>query len=79
MLPGIYTVKMTKGDKVYETKLNVVLDPRAKFTLEDRKAQFALVTRLGGLLNHMTWAVDAIIAVRDTAKKEAAGLPDSDP
>jgi hypothetical protein len=79
VLPGVYTVKMTKGDKVYETKLNVVLDPRAKFTVEDRKAQFDLVTRIGASLNHMTWAVDAIVALRDGAQKAAAKLSASDP
>jgi hypothetical protein len=75
----VYTVKMTKGDKVYNAEVNVVLDPRAKFTIEDRKAQFELVTKLGGLLNHMTWAVDAIVGVRDSAQKSAAKLPEADP
>ena len=36
VLPGTYTVKMTKGDKVYTTQLNVVLDPRAKLPVEER-------------------------------------------
>jgi hypothetical protein len=79
ILPGTYTVKMTKGDKVYNAEIHVVLDPRAKFTLEDRKAQFDLATKLGGLLDHMSWAVDAIVAVRDTAQKSAAKLPEADP
>ena len=57
----------------------MVLDPRAKFTVEDRKAQFDLVTRLGGMLDHMSWAVDAIIGVRDGAQKGAAKLPRSGP
>src|ERR1035438_1945307 len=70
---------MTKGDKVYQAQLNVALDPRAKFTIEDRKAQFELGTKLGGLLDHMTWAVDAIIGVRDSAAKSAAALPEADP
>ena len=78
VLPGVYTVKLTKGDKVYNTQVNVVLDPRAKYTLEDRKAQFDLVTKLGGSLNHMTWAVEAIIAIRDSAQKSAAKLPETD-
>ena len=64
VLPGAYTVKMTKGDKVYTAQL---------------KAQFDLVTRLGGLLDHMSWAVDAIIGVRDSAQKSAAKLPEADP
>ena len=70
---------MTKGDKVYTTQLNVVLDPRAKFTVEDRRAQFELVERLGAQLNHMSWAVDAIIGVRDDALARAGGLPENDP
>ena len=79
VLPGAYTVKMTKADKVLTTQINVVLDPRAKYTVEDRKAQFALVTRLAGLLNHMSWAVDAVIGVRDSATVTAAKLPANHP
>ncbi len=79
VLPGIYTVKMTKGDHVYTTKLNVVMDPRAKYTVEDRRAQFALVMRLSGLLNHMSWAVDAILGVRDAASNRTTGLAETDP
>ncbi len=79
VLPGEYTVKMTKGDHVYTTKLNVVVDPRAPYNEQDRKAQFDLVNRLAGLLNHMSWAVDAIIGVRDAANADAAKLAGNDP
>jgi hypothetical protein len=78
VLPGTYTVKMTKGDQVYTTTITVALDPRAGATLEDRRMQFALVDRIGGLLNHMSWAVDAIIGVRDTAATRAAKMPAAD-
>jgi hypothetical protein len=75
VLPGTYTVKMTRGDKVYTTQLKIVSDPRATYTMEDRRAQFALVNRLAALLNHMSWAVDAIISVRDAAiEKKMADL-----
>jgi len=67
VLPGTYTVKMTKGDQVYTGTLNAVLDPRAKFTLEDRKAQYELVMKLYHLFSHMTYAVDAIESVHDSA------------
>src|SRR6202043_1686917 len=56
-----------------------VLDPRDKFTVEDRKAQFDLTNKLGETLNHMTWAVDAIVGVRDSASKTAAKLPEAEP
>jgi hypothetical protein len=79
VVPGTYTVRMTKGDKVYNTKMEVVLDPRAKFTVEDRQAQFDLMMKLGKTLNHMSWAVDSIIGVRDQANANAAKLPQNDP
>jgi photosystem II stability/assembly factor-like uncharacterized protein len=72
VLPGAYTVKMTKGDQVYTTKINIVMDPRAAYSLADRKEQLALTLKLGSLLNHMSWAVDAIVNVRDTALADAA-------
>ena len=77
--PGTYTVKMTKGDQVYTEPLQVVLDPRAKWTVEDRKAQFALSMKLYKLLGHMTWATEAITGLRDEANARAAKLPAKDP
>jgi photosystem II stability/assembly factor-like uncharacterized protein len=76
--PGSYTVKMTKGDHVYTEQLNVVLDPRAKYSLEDRKAQFDLTMRIYNTIEHMTWAVEAIEAVRNAANERIAKLPAKD-
>ncbi len=78
VLPGTYTVKMTRGDNSYTTKLNVVIDPRANYGLDERKAQFDLVTKLAGLLNHMSWAVDAVLAVRDEAAERASQIQGED-
>jgi photosystem II stability/assembly factor-like uncharacterized protein len=79
VLPGVYTIKMTRADKAYTSKLEVVLDPRAKYGIEDRKAQFDLVTKISAMLNHMSWAVDSIIGVRDGARMRAAKLGANDP
>jgi photosystem II stability/assembly factor-like uncharacterized protein len=79
VLPGTYTIKMTKGDQVYTEPLKVVLDPRAKYTVEDRKAQFALAIKLDRMLGHMSYAVSAIEGVRDAAVARAAKLPEKDP
>jgi photosystem II stability/assembly factor-like uncharacterized protein len=78
VVPGTYTVKMTKGDQTYTTQLNVVIDPRAKYTVEDRKAQFDLAMKLYAMLSHMSWVVDAIVEVRDEANQRAAKVPASD-
>ncbi len=79
VLPGTYTIKMTKGDQVYAEKLNVVLDPRAKYTVEDRKAQFDLVMKLDAMLGHMSYAVSAIQGVHAAAAARSAKLAEKDP
>ena len=78
VVPGTYTVKLTKGDQVYSEQLNVVLDPRAKFSVEDRKAQFELEMKVYKLLEHMTWSVEAIEGVRNAANLRAAKLSEKD-
>src|SRR5262249_48710716 len=78
VLPGTYTVRMTKRDQSYTTKIPVALDPRAPYSIEDRRAQFALVNRLGGTLDHMSWAVYAIIGVRDAAADRAGKVTDTE-
>jgi len=79
VLPGNYTVRMTRGDKVYTTQLTVALDPRSKFTVADRTAQFELVKGISASLNHMSWAVDAILGIRDGAQERAGKLAANDP
>ncbi len=79
VLPGTYTVKMTKGDNIYTEQINVTLDPRAKFSLEDRKAQFDLMMKIYHTIEHMTWGVSSIEGVRNEANARAAKLAEKDP
>jgi hypothetical protein len=79
VLPGVYTVKLIKGDHVYTTKITVASDPRAPWTLADRKANLDLTLKVGGLLNHMSWAVDQIVTIRDSAQADAAQLDTKSP
>jgi photosystem II stability/assembly factor-like uncharacterized protein len=79
VLPGTYTVKMTKGDHVYTEQLNVVLDPRAKYSVEDREGQFDLSMKVYKLIEHMTWSVAAIEGVRNTAAERSVKLSEKDP
>jgi photosystem II stability/assembly factor-like uncharacterized protein len=74
LLPGTYTVRMTKDKSVYTAPLAVVPDPRSKHTAEDRKAQFDLAMKLYGLLGDMTFTVDRINAVRAALDQGAAKL-----
>ncbi|HWS16945.1 MAG TPA: hypothetical protein VN223_02980, partial [Candidatus Elarobacter sp.] len=79
VLPGIYTVKMTKGDKVYTSKLKLVLDPRATYNEQDRRQQFDLAMKLYKMMERMSFAVDSMVNLRDTAAARAAKLPAKDP
>jgi len=79
VLPGTYTVKLTKGEQTYTEKLNVIMDPRAKYSVEERKAQFELSMKIYRLLEHMSWGVAAIEGVRDAANARALKLPEKDP
>ena len=79
VMPGTYTVKMTKGDKTYTEELNIVLDPRMKFEVEDRKAQFDLTMKIYHTIEHMTFGVEAIEGVQNSANERASKLPEKDP
>ncbi|HXW55308.1 MAG TPA: hypothetical protein VEJ67_06145 [Candidatus Cybelea sp.] len=79
VLPGTYTVKMTRGKDVYSTELVIGLDRRAKFNADDRRAQFDASMRIYNLLNDMTFDVDQINAVREALAERASQLPPGDP
>ncbi|MEO8035433.1 MAG: sialidase, partial [Acidobacteriota bacterium] len=78
LLPGTYTVKMTKNGMAYSTPLNVVADPRSKATAEDRKAQYDLSLKLYNQLGDMSYAVDRINGVRLALEDRASKLPSGD-
>jgi hypothetical protein len=78
VLPGTYTVKLTKGDQTYSERLNVAIDPRAKYSLEERKAQFDLSMKVYKELEHMTYGVEAIEGVRNAANARAGKVPEKD-
>src|ERR1700730_5329259 len=79
LVPGTYTVRLTKAGKAYETKLTVGLDPRAKFTEADRKAQFDAAMKVHALFGDESALMDRIIALRREVAKSAEALPENDP
>ncbi len=79
VLPGTYTVKMTKDKGIYTTELQAVADPRSKYTPEDRRAQLDLSMKLYQLLGEMTFAVERINGVRLALDERASKLPAGEP
>jgi len=78
VLPGTYTVRLSKSGTTYSTPLQIVQDPRATHTLADRKAQFDLSMKLHGELGTMSAAVERINGVRLALDDRASKLPASD-
>src|SRR5438105_11461352 len=78
LVPGDYTVRLTKAGKSYETKLTIGLDRRAKFTIEDKKAQYDAAMKVADLFNDESALMDLIPAVRRDVAKTASGIPEND-
>ncbi len=79
LVPGVYTVRLTKNGKAVETKLTVGLDRRAKFSEADRKAQFDAAMKVRGLFEEESALMDRIQLLRGELAKTGKALPESDP
>jgi hypothetical protein len=79
VVPGTYTIKMTRGKEIFTTPLTVGLDRRAKFTADDRRQDFEAVMRVYNLLGDMSFDVDRINSVRDALAARASKTKDADP
>jgi hypothetical protein len=78
VLPGVYTVRLTKGSDVLTTTIEVALDRRADFSAQDREAQLAAMLRVRDLFGGMSDMVMQINAVRMSADKYAAAIKGED-
>jgi photosystem II stability/assembly factor-like uncharacterized protein len=73
VLPGSYTVRLTRGGETLEQKLQVELDRRAPYKLADRKAQLAAALQAVDLFADMSALVDRIEAARADASAKGEG------
>jgi photosystem II stability/assembly factor-like uncharacterized protein len=78
VLPGTYTIRMTKGGKVSETKLTVGLDKRVKFSEADRKAQYDAAMKVHALFNDESALMDRILFLRGAVAKSKNALAEGD-
>jgi hypothetical protein len=79
VLPGKYTVRLTKEADSLTATLSLAPDPRAKHTADDRRAQFDLAMTAYHVLGDMTFAVERINAVRAALDDRAGRLSPGDP
>ncbi|HKF43864.1 MAG TPA: sialidase [Thermoanaerobaculia bacterium] len=71
VVPGTYTVRLTKGGQTTETKLEIGIDRRAPYSAADRKAQFDAVMKAHALFGEMSALVDRIEQARAAAGQRA--------
>ncbi|MFN2473239.1 MAG: sialidase [Sphingomicrobium sp.] len=71
VLPGHYSVRITKNGTVSTMPLDVVLDPRATYTVADRKTQYDAAERVKAMFARMSTLAARIAAAREGAEKIA--------
>ncbi|HEX8112712.1 MAG TPA: hypothetical protein VF516_33505 [Kofleriaceae bacterium] len=74
---GTYTVRIKKGDKTYTTPLKIVQDPRSTHSAADRALQQKTVHELYGMLNDLTYLVDALADLKAQAADRSAHAKDA--
>jgi len=77
VVPGNYTLRLTKGGQVTETKFAIGLDRRAPWNIGDRKANFEATMRAHALFGQMSDLVDRIDAARKSAQGDLAARLDT--
>jgi photosystem II stability/assembly factor-like uncharacterized protein len=64
-LPGIYTVRLQKNGKNYETHITVGLDQRVKWSVADRQAQYDAAMKVHELFNDESILFEQIAGLRE--------------
>jgi photosystem II stability/assembly factor-like uncharacterized protein len=75
MVPGAYSVRLTKGDQVIEEKFPLDLDRRAPWTVADRKQHFDAAMKAHALFGRMSDLVDRIDGARAATEARLKATP----
>jgi hypothetical protein len=75
---GAYTVRLTKGGQVLDSQVQLAPDPRSTHSAEDRKLQHDTALKLHGMIERLTYVVDATLGAREGLQQRAAALPQND-
>jgi len=66
---GTYTVKLIKGDRTIESKLELYSEPGSPFTKEERELQYKAMMELYRMEEDLAFLVDQVITLKDEADK----------
>lgn len=76
--PGTYTVKLHKGDAVFEGKIEIIFDPKYTHSVADRTLQQETVLKLYNMQEHLAYIAEATTSARNQARKRAEGRKKGD-
>jgi len=78
VFPGTYTARLRKAGKSYDSRVEVVLDRRATYSLEDRRKNYQAALKVVALFGDMSALVDRIDAAQKGAAERTNKLPKGD-
>ncbi len=78
VLPGKYKVRLTKGSAHVDATLDIELDRRAPFNLEDRKQNFAAAMKVHGLFGEMSTLSESLEAAKAATEARLKALAAND-
>src|SRR5207248_919030 len=79
VMPGTYAVRLVKAGKAVDSKIEVALDRRATYSLDDRRKNYEAQLKVVALFGDMSALVDRIDAAQKGTAERTGKLPKGDP
>ena len=79
VMPGTYTARLRKAGKSVESRIEVALDRRATYSLEDRRKNYEAQLKVVALFGDMSTLVGRIDAAQKGTAERTGKLPKGDP
>jgi len=71
---GVYKIKLTRGDKVFEKEITLHFDPHSPYSVEDKKYQQEVTNELFKMEENLAYLGDRISWLKDSAWIRAKGV-----
>lgn len=78
-MPGSYTIRLRKAGQIVESRIDLALDRRATYSVEDRQKNYDAQLKVVALFGDMSTLVDRIDAAQKGTAERSGALPKGDP
>jgi photosystem II stability/assembly factor-like uncharacterized protein len=79
VMPGTYTVRLRKAGKTLDSRIDIALDRRATYSMDDRRKNYDASMKVVALFGDMSALVDRIDAAQKGTAERTGKLPKGDP